>query len=106
MPLPDADIKLAAINKLSNLTYDSEYAGSDFDRAPEGIIAYITEANDILNVLGPEYDETIALGVVRGITRETLKETIAAIMWDKEWKLATVSKILMAVIQKEVWESI
>ncbi|RVD82299.1 uncharacterized protein DFL_006729 [Arthrobotrys flagrans] len=104
MPLPDADKKLAAIKKLSELSYNSKKAGSNEDRGWNGVTKYISNARDILKVLGPDYDEAVALGVVRGINRGELKETIAAIMWDKEWKLETVIKILKAVIQKEIWE--
>ncbi|KAF3225010.1 hypothetical protein TWF192_007295 [Orbilia oligospora] len=65
---------------------------------------YLQEAEEILDVPGPDHDEAVVLAVVRGIDREELKETVATMMWNKEWNLDTVSKILTAAVQKEVWD--
>ncbi|KAK6345533.1 hypothetical protein TWF718_007445 [Orbilia javanica] len=104
MALEDAEKKLTAINDLANLQYRSDRAGSTSDIQKNGIRRYLSKAGNILDVLGPEYDEAVALAVVRGISRNELKEIIAAIMWDKEWTFETVSDILMAVARKEIWK--
>ncbi|KAK6504778.1 hypothetical protein TWF481_006717 [Arthrobotrys musiformis] len=101
MTLPDADRKLAAIKRLSTLAYNSPGLGHAGDRS-YGIPNYLSQAEGILEVLGSEYDESVALAVVRGLARTELKECIAAIMWDKEWKFETIKNILMATIRRNV----
>ncbi|KAF3147770.1 hypothetical protein TWF569_001488 [Orbilia oligospora] len=99
MSLQDADEKLTAIYKLAGLEYNSKSAGSRASRRASRMMRYLKEAEDILDVLGPDYDEAVALAVVRGINRGELKETVAAMMWNQEWNLDTVSRILRAAVK-------
>ncbi|KAF3290999.1 hypothetical protein TWF970_000252 [Orbilia oligospora] len=104
MSLRDADKKLTAIYKLTRLEYNPKSVGSRASRRASRMMRYLQEAEEILNALGPDYDEVVTLAVVRGIDREELKETIAAMVWNQEWNLDTVSRILRAAFKKEVWD--
>ncbi|KAF3202115.1 hypothetical protein TWF106_007905 [Orbilia oligospora] len=79
-----ADEKLTAAYKLARLEYNFKSAGSRAGRRTNRKMRYLQEAEEILNVLGPDHDEAVALAVVRGIDREELKETVATMMWNKE----------------------
>ncbi|KAK6500800.1 hypothetical protein TWF506_003563 [Arthrobotrys conoides] len=86
--------KLNAVQQLAELSLYTEALGSK--RARKATARYLSEALDILDDLGPEFEEVIALKVIRGIESKSLKETVAMMMYDKELKLHNVANILKA----------
>ncbi|KAF3110167.1 hypothetical protein TWF594_002349 [Orbilia oligospora] len=86
--------KLGAIQKLAELSLEAEAPGTK--KARKATTRYISTALDIYDVLGPEFEAVITLKVIRGIESKSLKETVAAMMWDKDWKLHNVANILRA----------
>ncbi|KAK6528344.1 hypothetical protein TWF281_009587 [Arthrobotrys megalospora] len=88
--------KLSAIQKLAELTLDAEIPGTK--RARKAISRYLGEARDVSEILGPEFESVIVLKVMRGIESKSLKEAVAAMMWDKDWKLQEVANVLKASV--------
>ncbi|KAF3245818.1 hypothetical protein TWF192_007294 [Orbilia oligospora] len=86
--------KLGAIQKLAELSLEAEAPGTK--KARKATTRYISTALDIYDVLGPEFEAVITLKVIRGIESKSLKETVATMMWDKDWKLHNIANILRA----------
>ncbi|RVD82300.1 uncharacterized protein DFL_006730 [Arthrobotrys flagrans] len=89
--------KLGAVQKLAELSLDAEIP--ETKKARKAMNRYLGEALDVFEVLGPEFEAVIALKVMRGIESKSLKETVAALMWDKEWRLHEVATILRASVE-------
>ncbi|KAK6528345.1 hypothetical protein TWF281_009588 [Arthrobotrys megalospora] len=100
MTLQTGNRKLAALRKLSTLSQRAQCLGDTMGYV--NMKLYLAGARNILTVLGPEYDEAVALAVVRGLSRRSLRETVTARMLDKKWTLEKISNILMASVRGEV----
>ncbi|KAK6504779.1 hypothetical protein TWF481_006718 [Arthrobotrys musiformis] len=61
--------------------------------------AYIGEALEIFETLGPQFEMIICLKLMRGIECKTLKTTISNIMWSKDWKIQDVCDVLRASVE-------
>ncbi|RVD81411.1 uncharacterized protein DFL_009275 [Arthrobotrys flagrans] len=60
---------------------------------------YIDEAAEILTTLEPEYDGAATLKMVRGLADNNVKQAMAMVMYDKEWRFEEVERILRASVR-------
>ncbi|KAK6517552.1 hypothetical protein TWF281_004202 [Arthrobotrys megalospora] len=95
--------QLDAVQKLASLQQNSTYSNYTNSNHMEPIRDYVKRAAKILDTLGPEYDESVTLKMVRGLADSTVKQVVAMIMYDKEWEFEEVEKILNASTRKDIF---
>ncbi|KAK6351981.1 hypothetical protein TWF718_005129 [Orbilia javanica] len=93
--------QLDAVQKLSSLEQEHEpYTGSI-----QLLDSYVDRAAQILRTLGPDYDEAVTLKMVRGLADNSIKQTLAMMMYDKEWTFEEVEKILRASVRGDIFDA-
>ncbi|KAF3911382.1 hypothetical protein ABW20_dc0101694 [Dactylellina cionopaga] len=60
---------------------------------------YLDRAEDILNILGPEYDELVGMKVVQGLDDQNLKRIVSVTMFDMFWTMKNIKAALMASVR-------